>query len=155
VDNNGTLTYTLAARAPGTSTFTVRVQDSGGTANGGTDTSAPQTFTLVVRDSEPPALTSPGDQTNNEGDAVSLALAPLDADPGSFAASGLPRGLSIDTGTGVISGTIDPRAAGSYVVTVTALDCSVKSSIQFAWVVKDTTPPALTNPGPQQFQAGS
>src|SRR5439155_1494144 len=45
---NGTLTYTPAANAFGTSTFTVVVQDNGGTANGGVDTSAPQTFTITV-----------------------------------------------------------------------------------------------------------
>src|SRR2546429_4997068 len=42
---NGTLTYTPAADAFGSSTFTVVVQDNGGTANGGVDTSAAQTFT--------------------------------------------------------------------------------------------------------------
>jgi hypothetical protein len=48
VDNSGTLRYTPAPDANGTSTFTVRVQDDGGTANGGLDTSAPQTFTITV-----------------------------------------------------------------------------------------------------------
>src|SRR5207249_3540771 len=41
---NGTLTYTPAANANGTSTFDVTVQDSGGTANSGVDTSDSQTF---------------------------------------------------------------------------------------------------------------
>ncbi|PAW84588.1 MAG: hypothetical protein B9S33_11330 [Pedosphaera sp. Tous-C6FEB] len=45
---NGTLTFTLAAEALGTATVTVRAQDSGGTANGGVDLSAPQTFTVTV-----------------------------------------------------------------------------------------------------------
>ena len=48
VSTDGTLSYTLAANAFGTSTFTVEVQDNGGTANGGIDTSAPQIFTLTV-----------------------------------------------------------------------------------------------------------
>ena len=48
VANNGTLTYTPATNTFGTSTFTVNVQDTGGTANGGQDTSAPQTFTITV-----------------------------------------------------------------------------------------------------------
>ena len=43
---HGTLTYTLANDQSGTSTFTVKVQDNGGTANGGVDTSVAQTFTL-------------------------------------------------------------------------------------------------------------
>jgi len=53
VDPNGTLRYTPVAAAVGTSMFTVRVRDNGGTANGGVDTSAPQTFTIT--------LTSAGD----------------------------------------------------------------------------------------------
>ncbi len=48
VDNSGTLTYTPAAAQNGTSTFDVTVQDDGGTANGGLDTSATLTFTITV-----------------------------------------------------------------------------------------------------------
>lgn len=44
----GTLTYTPAVDASGTAHVTVRLVDNGGTANGGTDTSAPQTFAIVV-----------------------------------------------------------------------------------------------------------
>jgi putative nucleotidyltransferase with HDIG domain len=45
---NGTLTYTPAANASGTATVTVRAVDDGGTADGGSDTSAGQTFQIVV-----------------------------------------------------------------------------------------------------------
>nr|MBE9134945.1 cadherin-like domain-containing protein [Tychonema sp. LEGE 07196] len=48
VDAAGNLTYTPAATASGTSTFDVAVQDSGGTANGGIDTSTSQPFTITV-----------------------------------------------------------------------------------------------------------
>ena len=48
MSTNGTLTYTLAPNANGTASFTVRVQDNGGTANVGVDLSAPQTFTLTI-----------------------------------------------------------------------------------------------------------
>ncbi|HKB02719.1 MAG TPA: Ig-like domain-containing protein, partial [Gemmataceae bacterium] len=44
----GNLTYTPAAGAIGVATVTVRLKDNGGTANGGADTSAAQTFTIVV-----------------------------------------------------------------------------------------------------------
>src|SRR2546428_9588844 len=43
----GTLTFTLAAGATGAATVTVQLHDDGGTANGGVDTSAPQTLTLT------------------------------------------------------------------------------------------------------------
>jgi hypothetical protein len=45
---NGTLTYTPGADANGVATVTVTAHDNGGTANGGLDTSAPQTFTVIV-----------------------------------------------------------------------------------------------------------
>ncbi|MDP7347452.1 MAG: SdrD B-like domain-containing protein, partial [Phycisphaeraceae bacterium] len=48
VTGNGTLTYTPADDVSGTSTFEVTVQDDGGTANGGNDTSLPQTITVTV-----------------------------------------------------------------------------------------------------------
>jgi len=45
---NGTLTYTPMANVEGASTVSVALHDNGGTANGGVDTSAPQTFTISV-----------------------------------------------------------------------------------------------------------
>ena len=45
---DGALSYTLAQNAYGSATVTVRAKDDGGTANGGVDTSAPQTFTISV-----------------------------------------------------------------------------------------------------------
>ena len=48
VSPTGTLTYTPAANANGTATITLVLMDNGGTALGGVDTSAPQTFTITV-----------------------------------------------------------------------------------------------------------
>ena len=45
---NGTLTFTPNALALGSATVTVRAVDSGGSASGGSDTSAPQTFTITI-----------------------------------------------------------------------------------------------------------
>jgi uncharacterized repeat protein (TIGR01451 family) len=45
---NGTLSYTPAHDATGSAVVTVTVQDNGGTANGGVDTSAPQTFSITI-----------------------------------------------------------------------------------------------------------
>ena len=45
---DGTLSYTPAANANGSATVTVSLSDNGGTANGGFDTSGPQTFTISV-----------------------------------------------------------------------------------------------------------
>ena len=45
---SGTLTFMSAPAVTGAATLTVSLQDNGGTANGGQDTSAPQTFTITV-----------------------------------------------------------------------------------------------------------
>ena len=50
LDDTGTLTYTAVAGAVGIAAIEVELSDDGGTANGGEDTSAPQTFTIEVVD---------------------------------------------------------------------------------------------------------
>src|SRR3989442_10474196 len=64
---NGTLTYTPAPTANGSATVTVQVHDDGGTANGGVDTSAAQTFTISVNAvNNAPSFTKGANQTVNE-----------------------------------------------------------------------------------------
>jgi hypothetical protein len=123
------------------------------TASHGTTTSS-ASFVWTVADTTPPALTVPGNQNGNEGDVVSLTIQAPDADAGTFEATGLPTGLSIDPQTGVISGTIDARAAGTYAVTVTVTDAAVVGRTGFTWTVGDATPPALTGPGNQANKEG-
>jgi hypothetical protein len=48
INSFGTLSYMPAANANGTADITVVLKDNGGTANGGVDTSASQTFTITV-----------------------------------------------------------------------------------------------------------
>jgi hypothetical protein len=48
VDASGSLTYTPKPSAHGTATISVVARDSGGTANGGIDTSAVHTFTIAI-----------------------------------------------------------------------------------------------------------
>src|SRR5581483_2766115 len=84
-----------------------------------------------------PVVSPLEDQTNNLGDAVSLQVSAVKAD--SFTVTGLPAGLQIDN-TGLISGTIDPGAAGSYVVTVTASNGDLPSDpVSFTWTVNKLT----------------
>jgi hypothetical protein len=108
------------------------------------------TFTWVVK-AVPPTVNNPGPQTNNEGATITpLTITATGADPNTFTATGLPTGLSISP-AGVISGTIDPRAASGspYSVTVSAKHDGATGSTMFTWTVNDTTAPALTNPGTQ------
>ena len=65
VASNGTLTFTPAANANGSTTVTISLHDNGGTANGGADTSAQQTFTInVTAVNDVPSFTKGADQTN-------------------------------------------------------------------------------------------
>lgn len=50
---DGTLSFTPAPNAVGTATVTVRLQDDGGTANGGNDTSATQSFQITFLSIDP------------------------------------------------------------------------------------------------------
>ena len=76
IDASGNLTYTPAADANGTSTFDVAVQDSGGTLNGGVDTSTPQTFTITVNSvNDQPSFSNLGKQTLAAGTNTIQAVA--------------------------------------------------------------------------------
>ena len=65
-----------------------------------------QTFNWTV--SSPISFNDPGDQTNTVGDTANLPVNATDASSGtiSYAALGLPNGLSISSTTGQITGTI-------------------------------------------------
>ena len=86
----------------------------------------------------------PGTQTSVEGALVSVQVvaADLDGDGLSYAASGLPTGVSIDTSRGLISGTISFTAAGSHAVTVSVTDGTATAVVDnFTWTI--TTPTGL------------
>jgi non-reducing end alpha-L-arabinofuranosidase len=93
----------------------------------GSSTSAGNTVTV----------TNPGNQAGTVGTAASVQIHASDSASGqtlSYAAAGLPAGLSINPGTGLISGT--PTSAGTSSVTVTATDTTGASgSTAFTWTV--------------------
>src|SRR2546428_82336 len=64
ISATGTLTYTPAANANGSATVAVSLKDNGGVANGGSDTSAAQTFTITVTAvNDVPSFTKGANQT--------------------------------------------------------------------------------------------
>ena len=64
VTPSGALTYTPAPNGTGAATVTIRAVDNGGTALGGIDASAPQTFTITLTPvNDPPSFTTGADQT--------------------------------------------------------------------------------------------
>jgi hypothetical protein len=67
VSTNGTLTFTVATNANGLAHVSVMLKDSGGTANGGQDTSPPQSFTVkVLKGNVAPSFVKGADVTVNE-----------------------------------------------------------------------------------------
>ena len=107
-------------------------------------------------------VTNPGNQTSTVGTAASLQINASDSASGqtlTYSASGLPAGLSINPGSGLISGT--PTSAATSTTTVTAKDATgAAGSASFTWTVSGsgsggggcTAAQLLGNPG---FETGS
>lgn len=81
VARDGTLTFTPALHAYGTATVTVRLQDNGGTANGGLDTSAAQTFTITVNFVNHPPVAVDDSTALKKGSSATIAVLANDYDP--------------------------------------------------------------------------
>ena len=113
-------------------------------ANDGTYT-AQTSFTWNVN--SPITITDDGDQTNNAGQTVSVTILASDAALGtlSYSATGLPNGLSINSSTGVISGTLS--YGGSWSPTITVTDGTYTNTDTFNWTVG--SPILITDQGDQ------
>jgi uncharacterized repeat protein (TIGR01451 family) len=128
---NGTLTFRPASNANGSATVTVRIHDDGGTANGGVDTSAPQTFTITVTAvNDAPVVTNdnqtPSQQVQYSDPIVNVKVTASDIDnlgtsltlqPQSYTVNGgatqpgLPAGLTITQGS-TTAGAPSPSSPG-------------------------------------------
>jgi endo-1,4-beta-xylanase len=81
-------------------------------------------------------VTSPGNQSGTVGTAASVQVHATDSGGAAltYSASGLPAGLSINSSTGLISGS--PTTAGTSSVTVTAKDSTgATGSAAFSWAI--------------------
>ena len=137
--SSGLISGTIAQGAGVGSPYTIAVSASDGTNQ------ATQSFDWTVMQAAnlPPTITNQGDQANREGDAVALTIAgnDPDGDPLVYNASGLPDGLSIDSSSGLIWGTIatGASASGPYTTTVSADDGNGATVSQtFNWSVGDS-----------------
>ena len=89
-----------------------------------------------------PVLQPIADQSAAEGSAISLQSVATDQDDTVlvYAATGLPAGLTIDSGSGLISGVLGTESAGSYAVEVRVSDpATAESRTSFTFIVVSPT----------------
>jgi hypothetical protein len=141
---SGLITGTIGAGAADGGPFTATVTASDGTY------SASQYFNWDV--SPRIDVTPIADQSNIEGDAVSLPVTASSPDGTTltYSITGQPPGVSIDPSSGLISGTISAGAAagGPYTTNVTATDGTYSASQTFNWSVQAAPVPGSTQPLP-------
>ena len=113
--------------------------------------SASQSFTWNVSTL---SVTNPGTHNGAVGDSIALPIQSgglPSGDSWTYAATGLPSGLSINTSSGQIGGTIT-GSANAYSVSVTASDGQGGSASQsFTWNVSSLS---VTNPGTHNGAVG-
>ena len=94
--------------------------------------SASQTFLLQV---PTVGIATPAAQTSTEDQSVTLDLSTSRSSGRTFAATGLPDGLSINSSSGVISGTLAVGSTGNYTVDVSVSYGDNASVTSFSWTV--------------------
>ena len=134
---DGTLSYTPAPNANGVATVTVTARDDGGTANGGTDTSTPRTFTITLTPvNDAPDLTTPANKTKLEdagGQSVGSWATAITPGPANESAQNVTFTATADdpalfsvqpaiASDGTLSFTSAPDANGVATITVLAVD---------------------------------
>ncbi len=145
--NSGTGTVSGTPTAAGSNSVVIKATDGGGF-------SGTASFTWTITNTV--SVTNPGNQSSVSGSAITaLHISASDSSGGAtltYSATGLPAGLSINAGTGTISGT--PTTGGSNAVVVTVTDNSGFSGhVSFTWVITNTV--TVTNPGSQSDVSGS
>ena len=146
--SSGAITGSVAVGAAAYGPYSVTIIAGDGTY------SAETTFNWTINNAI--TITVPDDQTNNEGDSVSLTISASDTSMGTlvYSVQDLPAGLSINTSTGVISGTvaIANSGIGSFSPTIIVSDGTYTSSASFNWTIN--SPVTITDPGDQANVVG-
>lgn len=146
---SGTVPYT----ASGAYTVTVCAADPAGLS---TCTAFSWTLSHTNR---PPEIVRVGDPTSLEGETGTLTVVATDPDGDvlNYSAAGMPKGLSMDGATGLISGTLSCETAGVYDAVVTVTDSGgLDASTSFVWTVEEVcNPPVMTDPSDQTHAEGN
>ena len=165
----GTLTYTLADNAFGKATVTVKLQDNGGTENGGKDTFV-QTFTITVTNvNDEPVITSNGggDEASvkvKENTTAVTTVTAEDVDEGTTLVFSIAGGddaalFAINPATGVLTFKTAPNyeepsdknGDGDYEVIVQVSDGELTDSQKITVTVTDVNDaPVITSNGGEE-----
>jgi hypothetical protein len=142
LNTDGTITGT--ATTPGTFPVVITVTDGNRTQ----DTPAPATLKYTHRVYPAITLAAIPDRQVNLGSALSVTASGAGGDGKlAYSASGLPLGMSMNSATGVLSGT--PTVPGRYLPLVTVTDGSGgTASVRFALQVDATAGLLFTSPSP-------
>ncbi len=100
-----------------------------------------------------PTIVNPGTQNNSSGDTIALSISAADSDGDilTYSATGLPTGLSVNSATGLISGTV--TTAQTFNTTITVSDGQASANANFSWqVLSSNSAPVVTSPGDQNNQ---
>ena len=131
VDGDGDLKFTARANAFGTAAITVRAVDSGGTADGGDDTSEWETAVITVTavNDAPVAIDDAGTVVEDDPAGVTVDVLVNDSDiegdalaVSGFDDSALTLGSVADNGDGTFTYIPDPNANGTDVFTYDVTD---------------------------------
>ena len=120
----------------GVNALTVTARDAAGNTT---------TATLSVTLNAAPVLASIPSRSAPVGVPTTMQLVATDADGDAltYSATGLPSGLVVAAGTGIVSGT--PTVAGNYFVTASVSDGVHSASQTFIWTITpDVTAPTVT-----------
>ncbi|GLZ39298.1 putative Ig domain-containing protein [Actinokineospora sp. NBRC 105648] len=135
------LTQTVTGLTPGTAyTFTVAAQNAAGTG-------PPSSFSASVTPNRSPSLTFANPASGEVGVAYSTTFTVTDGTAPftwSIPSGALPPGLTLNTSTGVLSGT--PTTAGSYTFTVQVTDASGQTATKSVTIVIAAQPTMTFTP---------
>ena len=148
----GTLSYTPAANASGSATITLVLQDNGGTANGGVNTSTPVTFTISVT-----PVNDPPDATDSQFNTIvntpvsgTVSVSDPDGPTLTYALQMLPvlgTVTAFSTSTGAFTYTPTPGATGLDLFTFSVSDGTTTDTATVRIVIGSTTPIVISSGG--------
>ena len=131
VSADGTLTYASAAGATGVATVSISLHDNGGTAYGASDTSAVQTFTIMVAD--PPVLTATGTSLayteNDPATVLDSGITATDADTVNLVSATIAMTNNYANGQDTLAFTNQPGIIGAWNAATGTLSLSGSSAV--------------------------